>query len=68
VHKQFCDRCNSDVTNRPSDVLHVIENADAHGNGTVTADIELCKRCTRAFEAWIGIKATRKRSARKDRP
>jgi hypothetical protein len=51
--KQFCDRCGGDVTNRPSDGLHVIENADVHGNGTVTAAVDLCKPCTRALRVWL---------------
>jgi hypothetical protein len=57
MHRQFCDRCGGDVTNRMSDGLHIIENADVHGNGTVTAALDLCKKCTRALRVWVGLAA-----------
>ena len=51
--KQFCDRCEMDVTDIASGHLSGVEQADEQGNGTVTDDVDLCAECYIAFRQWV---------------
>jgi len=53
--RQFCDRCNRDVTNLRSAAVSIVGDADAQGNGTVTTHADLCQSCRRQLEHWLNI-------------
>lgn len=51
--RQFCDRCNADVTQKKSAAVTMVGDADAQGNGGVTTQADLCQPCRRALEHWL---------------
>ncbi|HEV8502507.1 MAG TPA: hypothetical protein VGR63_13080 [Casimicrobiaceae bacterium] len=61
MHRQFCDRCGADVTDKVSAALAVVDNADTNGNGTVKLTADLCTRCRRDLAAWLQTRPTRTR-------
>jgi hypothetical protein len=69
--KQFCDRCVADITDKTSGAVRGIAEADAHGNGTITLDAALCRRCYRDLNAWltqrVPARTTRTRTQEKRR-
>jgi hypothetical protein len=59
MRRQFCDRCNADVTDKVSAAISVVGNATAQGDGTVTRTADLCTRCRRDLETWLQTPPTR---------
>jgi hypothetical protein len=53
MKRQFCDRCRADVTNKRSAALSIVPNADVHGNGEVTKQVDLCQDCRAELEHWL---------------
>lgn len=51
--RQFCDRCDADISDKTSASLRIIDDADQQGNGTVTRTADLCKRCRSALATWL---------------
>jgi hypothetical protein len=57
--RQFCDRCNADVTNKRSAAVTMVGDADVQGNGDVTTKADLCQRCRRQLEHWLSRPPTK---------
>lgn len=52
--KEFCDRCDAEVTGKQTGAIHGIEDADHDGNGTATHHYDiLCEPCYAAVIAFI---------------
>ena len=55
----FCDRCGQEVTGRLSSTVYGIANAATNGTGTVTDSFNIiCRRCYRAWKAFMQPTAT----------
>lgn len=55
--REFCDRCDVEVTGEQSSAIHGIENADKDGNGTHTHGYDIV--CPRCYQAWIEFMDTK---------
>lgn len=63
MKRQYCNRCNADVTNKKSAALYLIDDADENGGGTITGEWDLCPSCARTFRVFLNgaaIKAVRR--------
>ena len=52
--KQFCDRCERDITSLQSDRLVGVEDVDEGGNGNMDVIVDLCKDCYQDWLRWLG--------------
>lgn len=55
-HRQFCDRCDVDITNEKCGAVVGIDDADEQGNGSVTERADLCVSCYVEFARWLATK------------
>jgi hypothetical protein len=53
VTRQFCDRCNTDITGETAACVSLVRDADEQGNGTITDNWDLCTGCVEALDAFI---------------
>lgn len=53
MRRDFCDRCDAELTNTVSGHVIGIANADEDGNGEHTHEADLCARCYSRFHAWL---------------